>query len=1040
MRRELTELYEKRVRAFLDRVARGLPIADHAPLEAAFHLSDDPVAWDQRPEDPSAYRGIVEGETWGSAWQSAWFRLRGRVPEAWAGRDVSVQLSLDGEICIFDDTGCPSYGLTDRSVFADDYRKDLYPLFRPCRGGEKVDLWAEAAANGLFGIVRDPNAERFAADRHGSYAPRATHLKLVLFDTELWHFGHDVETLASLYEALPEHAPRRTRILLGVCKALDVFADDRRNAPSAREALRPLLEVAPNPADLEATAVGHAHIDTAWLWPMRESIRKCARTFSSQVALLERYPDYVFGASQPQLYLFVKDHYPALYEKIKHYVAEGRWECQGGMWVEADCNVPDGESLVRQFLHGKNFYRDEFGVEVKHLWLPDVFGYSPALPQIMRRAGCDVFLTQKLSWSLHNKFPHSTFRWRGIDGSEVVSHFPPEDTYNSGMHAGNMVRAQHRFKESDRLDGFISLFGIGDGGGGPKEDHLERLHRMRSLNGCPRVIPGSAEGFFDQLRAAEDLETWDGELYLELHRGTLTTQAATKRGNRRMEKLLRDVELVCSCLPADRYPREAVDRAWKKLLTNQFHDILPGSSIHRVYEDTLREYEEIEATCRVLLAEATPQVLAADAEAVTLLNTLSHPFTAPVRLPVSWKGHEVLDPEGAPVVVQNEEDTPVGLPELPALSFTTLRKGKARGNDTIRPDERVLENDQVRYVFAEDATLVRAIDKETGRDLLAEGESGNLFSLYVDRPHNWDAWDIDLHYEDGLIEHAAPVSCTVLPGGPVRRGLRFELAIGDSRIVQSVFLAASSRRLDFETRVDWKEYHRMLRVAFPTRVRASEATFDIQYGYIRRPTHRNTSWDMARFEVCAHRYVDLSDADGGIALLNDCKYGHKVRDHVIDLNLLRSPSDPDPDADYGEHTFTYSLLPHPDGFLASDVMDQAAMLNRPPVVFEGYAAGGLRLPCTVEGDGLSLEVLKQSEQEEDLIVRVVERRGRRSSGTVRLDDAAGRLVETDLMEWKDGASHAAPLQVELEPFEIRTYRIRTADEKNHGRKRRPFRP
>jgi alpha-mannosidase len=491
-----------------------------------------------------------------------------------------------------------------------------------------------------------------------------------------------------------------------------------------------------------------------------------------------------------------------------------------------------------------------------------------------------------------------------------------------------------------------------------------------------------------------------------------------------MEDMLRNTEFVCACLPLERYPRKTLDALWKQLLTNQFHDILPGSSIHMVYEDTLREYEEIESACRGLLAEAAGELMEKDAGAVTLLNTLSHPHTSPVLLPASWKGCEVLDAQGRPVPVQDEDDAAVALPDLPALSFTTLRRGGPRTGAPEMPEGLVLENREVRYEFAEDATLVRAVDKLNGRELLPDGEPGNRFSLYVDRPHDWDAWDIDIYYEDEWLGHAAPVSVEPLRGGAVRKGLRFELSIGNSRILQSVYLAGRGRRLDFETRVDWKEFHRMLRVAFPTRVRATDATFDIQYGYVQRPTHRNTGWDLARFEVCGHRYVDLSDASGGMALLNDCKYGHKVKDHVIDLNLLRAPSDPDPDADLGEHTFTYSLLPHPEVFLDADVIAEAAMLNRPPVIFDGYAFADGRLPCRLDGEGISLEVLKKAEKEEERVVRLVETRGRRSRGTLILAEPTARAVETDLLEWEDGPESGARVEVELAPFEIRTYRIR----------------
>ncbi len=757
----------------------------------------------------------------------------------------------------------------------------------------------------------------------------------------------------------------------------------------------------------------------------RESIHKCARTFSSQIALLEGYPDYVFGASQAQLYAFTKEHYPALYEKIKPWVKEGRWEVQGGMWVEADCNVISGESMVRQFLHGKNYFMDEFGVDIKNLWLPDVFGYSAAMPQILKKAGVDFFLTQKISWSQFNVFPHNTFVWCGIDGSEVITHFPPEDTYNSEMMPGLMYESQVRFKENGVLDGFLSLYGIGDGGGGPKEDHVERGRRMRNLEGCPKVTFGRADAFFERLEERRnDLETWAGELYLELHRGTLTTQARTKLGNRRLEQRLRDTEFLCSCLPLDRYPQAVLDRTWKVLLLNQFHDIIPGSSIHKVYEVTEREYAEGLADCDRLIAEAAADLLKPDSESLVLYNSLSYGYTAPITLPESWRGCAVADEAGASLPIQSDEGGVAVLADLPAQSFITLRKsGEAEAPH--RNEGLVLENDLVRYEFAEDGTIVSALDKEADCQILAAGERGNLLSLYEDRPNGSDAWDVDVFYEDQLMETARSVGADPLGAGPVRCGLKFSLAVGTSTVEQRVFLAPNSKRLDFVTQVEWQETHRMLRVSFATPVLTPHAAFDIQYGYVKRNTHSNQSWDMAQFEVVGQRYADLSASDYGVALLNDCKYGHKVKGHVLDLNLLRSPAEPDPDADLGAHTFTYSLLPHIGELTESQVMAESAMLNQRPVVLDGYSAGDASLPCRLESDGISLEVVKKAEKEDCIVIRLVETRGCTSSGTLKVAGEKAKLVETNLMEWTEEGeiSCDGDVEVTLRPFEIRTYKI-----------------
>ena len=907
-------------------------------------------------------------------------------------------------------------------MFDAHYGKDILRLFECCQGGEQVELWLEASANQLFGIDRQPNAERNAPTRHGTYTGRVNYLDLVVFDLQVWGLLLDVDVLFDLFHALPEHTPRRNQVLRALNQAIDAYADDADNAAAARAVLQQVWDMAPNPADMDVTAVGHAHIDTGWLWPVRETIRKSARTFASQIWLLERYPDYVFGASQPQHYAMVKEHYPELYAKIKQAVADGRWECQGGMWVEADCNLISGESMVRQFVHGKNFFRDEFGVDVTNLWIPDVFGYSAAMPQIICQAGCDFFLTQKISWSFHNEFPHNTFMWRGIDGSEILTHFPPENTYNTNLMPNQMGQAQRRFKENGLIAEFMSLFGIGDGGGGPKEEYIERGIRCQSLNGSPRLRFGRADEFFERMKPfADELETWFGELYLELHRGTLTTQARTKKGNRKLELKLRETEMLCALLPPAQYPRQALDRIWKTLLINQFHDILPGSSIRKVYEVTERQHAECMAECDGLIRQAANQLLAAEDGALTLFNSLSTPFRGPLRLPAGWGGCQLLA-DGVAVPVQDEPEGPVALLDIPALGFLTLRKGAA-AQAVPAGAGLVLENALVRYEFGEDGTIVAALDKETGLPLLPAGEAGNLFGLYIDRPQNWDAWDVDVFYEDELVENQRPVSARRLASGPARGALRFELAIGQSRIEQTVSLSPVAKRLDFETKVEWREMHKMLRVEFPTTVLASEATCDIQYGYVKRPTHRNTSWDMAKFEVACHRYIDISDHDAGMALLNDCKYGHKVRDHVLDLNLLRAPTEPDPDADLGEHTLVYSLLPHTGSLIESDVQAQAAMLNQPPVLLPGLA-GAADLPVRIASKGVTLEVLKRAEKGDELVVRLVETKGRRSAATLTVAGAR-ELVETNLLEWTDEGRTpcAEPVELVLRPFEIRTYKV-----------------
>lgn len=1017
MHSEIREQNVLRIEAFLERIRQRV-IRERIPFDARFSSSAEPVPYEQRLA--AEYSPIERGDIWGKAWDSAWFNFRASVPETWKSSAIAAQIDLNGEALVFDESGCPAYGLSGGSIFIPHYKKDIYPMDQCCTGGEEVELWIEAAANNIMGVDRRPSVTTHVEEK--PYYGILNCADLVSYNLDMWHLCLDVEVLLSLFRGLPD-SPRRNRIVRVLCEAADLFLGQGEDAAECRQHIQQLWTPG-NASDLRVTAVGHAHLDTGWLWPVRETVRKCARTFASQLAMLEKYPDYVFGASPPQHYQFVKDRYPALYEKIRAAVEAGRWELQGGMWVEADCNIIGGESMIRQFLHGKNFYMDEFGVDVRHLWLPDVFGYSAAMPQILRKCGVDFFMTQKISWNQYNTFPFNLFNWRGIDGTTVVTHFLPEDTYNSRVEAEVLVDAQRRFAENDVCDEFVSLYGVGDGGGGPKEEQIERGLRLRNLEGCPKWSPGKAGQAFERMRKLSDrLPAWSGDLYLELHRGTLTTHALIKKMNRLLERDLRVVEFLWSSLPLADYPLYELDAIWKKLLLNQFHDILPGSSIREVSEQTRRELQDCLEQCNALAAAAADMLFAFEQDSLTIFNVLSCDSTRPMRLPSSWRDCGVTDEEGRPLSVQHEENCSVVQVTVPAYGTRTLRKGAPRKRNTGIEEGLVLENNLVSYEFDADGRLLGGFDKEVGRNILAA--PGNVFTLYEDNPLAYDAWDIDLFYEDMPLEQARGGGKATLCAGPVRQALRLKLKIGDSTLTQTVSLAENSKRLDFETRVDWQEEHRMLRVAFPVNVVSSECTCDIQYGFARRHNHRNTSWDMAKFEIAAHKYADLSDGGYGVALLNDCKYGYKVLDNAIDLNLLRAPTFPDPSADRHLHEFTYSLLPHCGPVSDSCVIPESMMLNAPPRCFENRCGTKYRPPCTLEGEGASLEVVKKAEKEDCLVIRVVETRGRESRAVLRVEDPDAELLPTDLMEWKDGDSIncSEPVDLLLRPFEILTFKI-----------------
>lgn len=1007
----------RRVKNFIEEVSRQI-LAHPVPFHVEVYVTQDHL---ELASTPGLIRhAVVEGEIWGKTWDSGYFRLTAEVPKEagpWA-----AWLDFGGEGLVYTKDGEPLFSVTNGSAFAVHYAKDVYRLPAAVRAGDKVELFVEAAANNLFGIKpADVPARKSDPDRHGTYHAKLVHAQLCQFDETLWHLHLDLVHLLDLWETLDPGSTRAVRILRALFAATLVYQGDPARARLCRELLVPEFSKVASASALSDTAVGHAHIDTAWLWRLKETRRKVTRTYASQIDLIERYPGYVFGASAPQHHAWTKETFPGLYKKIQKAVADRRWEPQGGMWIEADCNLPSGESLVRQFLHGKNFWKDEFGVDVRNCWIPDVFGYAASMPQILKKAGVDFFLTQKLSWSKFTVFPHTTFRWRGIDGSEVVTHFPPEDTYNSYATPEALTRAEKQFKEKAFLDEFITLMGIGDGGGGPKEEHLEHVLRSQNVEGLPKTTFGRADELFARLSArATDLDVWVGELYLEYHRGTYTTQARTKANNRRLEQEIRVVEALWSARPLSGYPRAELDAVVKTLLLHQFHDILPGSSIHAVYEDADRAYAEAFATLEALKLRAV-QDLATRPQVATLFNCLSSPWNGVW----TFEGAvEVLGPDGTLVPSQLEQDHTAVALSLPAQAFTSVTIRPRISTPSGSGDPLVLENDLVVYRFDNEGRVIEARDKASGTSLLKPTAVGNEWSMYEDIPHNYDAWDIDYYYRDQFLETSRNGKAEALSRGPVREGSRFTRSIGHSHVTQDVWLESGSRWLRFETSVDWHESQRLLKVAFPLGTLATEATCEIAYGHVKRPTHSNTEADFAKFEVCAHRWVAIGDETGGVALLNDAKYGHSVRDNVLELTLLRSPLYPDPDADQGVHRFTYVLAPYQGPLADSGVLEGAAALNRPPLVLRGLSEP-LSLPVTWEGRGVSLEVLKKAEKEEAWVVRLVETQGRPSRGLLKTSLPGARICPTDLMEWTDGSTSdfQGEYPVTLSPFGIETFKV-----------------
>ena len=994
-------IVKRRTLAAMERRIGSATYVELAGLAATAWVTPEPVPFRSRRQGRKLI--LRPGDQWSAApFDCAWFLFTGAVPAAAAGKDVVLLIDVNGEACVVDDRGRPKLGLTNASSAFSRHLghpgKCVVPFRAPAAGGETVELWVEAGANDLFG-----NRQQNGTLRRAQIAIRSPGLCALQYDFAV---------ARELMRNLPRQNLRARELretLSRACEVLHHFTEEE--AAAARALIAPALARRGGGPSPTITAVGHAHMDLAWLWPVRETIRKSARTFSTALDLLERYPDYIFGASQPQQYEWVKGYHPDLYRRIQQRVAEGRWEVQGPMWVEADLNLPGGESLVRQILYGKRFWRNEFGKDTTILWAPDCFGFPGSLPQILAQAGVPCFMTQKLSWNLVTKHPHHTFWWQGIDGSRVLAHMPPEATYNSSAGPRAVLAAARNFIDKPLSDRCLMLFGIGNGGGGPGEEHIERLAREKNLDGLWPVKQEPAEAFFRHIAEADArYASWVGELYLERHQGTYTTQGGIKRSNRKLELALRELEFTAAMAEqfgGASYPQQALDRIWKELLLYQFHDILPGSSISRVYQETHARYAvlagEIEALTREAEAALCRRIDGSSMKVpVVVMNSLSWGRTAWLEIGGKWV-----------------ETT------VPALGYAVV--DAAVGADCVAPgvSPALLENETLRIAFNPDGSISSCFDKEHGREAIARGATGNVLAVYRD---DGDAWDIPMDYRDIAPRRFLLESAETFAQGP-RAGVRHTYRFGRSQLCQEVVLFSGSRRVDFITTVDWQESASMLRTSFPVDVAATEATCEIQFGSIRRPTHRNTPADAAKFEVCAHKWVDLSDRGYGVALLNDCKYGHRVHGSILDLDLLRSPAYPDPMADRGRHCFTYSLYPHAGDHVIGAVARAGYELNVPLRPLSSTVGDGPLPQSTswfeIQAPNIIVETVKRAEDGRGLIVRLYEAAGASTRTVLRCGLAPALAASTNLIEEDERPLEIAGSAVELafRPFEIRTLRI-----------------
>ena len=868
---------------------------------------------------------------------------------------------------------------------------------------------------------------------------------------------------ATLLDDLVPAKARLLNALDAACRLLDtrepLGAGFLASVPAALACLRDGIAQAGPPLDAEIIAAGHAHIDVAWLWTLEQTRHKARRTFSNVLRLMDHFPACHFTQSQPQLYEYVRQDDPALFAAIGRRVAEGRWEPIGGMWVEADCNIPGPESLARQFLLGRAFFRRHFGPEAESpvLWLPDVFGYPWSLPQLIKQAGLDYFFTIKIGWNQVNKMPYDSFWWQGLDGTRVLTHFStapetPQDrapqasdlgntaTYNAQLRAfaalGSWAKLKH--KETQRV--MLMSYGYGDGGGGPTREMNENALELQAFPGLPRVRQGKAIDFFRRLdeESGPDLPTWNGELYLEIHRGTYTTQSRSKRALRKSEFLLHDAEFLATLVSLkdqdSPYPHEELNQAWHLLCLNQFHDIIPGSSIGAVYAESAQQYQEIQAAALAVRDAALEVVTRQAGGDVLLVNPTGFGrrdlalWAGQLPEGQRFAGGVFTQPVSGGTLIGGVEVEPYSV--CPLVTEPGVPSAPDHGQFPLHATPALLENAYLRVEFDRAGDIRRIFDKVRQREVLPPGAIANQFQAFEDRPLNWDAWDIDIFYDDKLCLAEPADSMAVVESGPLRGTVEIQRRLLGSRFTQRVSLDYNSEMLGFDTTIHWQERHVLLKVAFPVGILSPVATHEIQWGSIQRPTHRNTSWDWARFETAAQKWVDLSEGGYGVALINDCKYGHDILDNVIRLSLLRSPTQPDPEADQGEHRFAYALFPHgnPAGgqLVPSAVAARAYAFNDPLLAIDGSGGPRRSQPSLVQvAPNLIVETVKRAEDGTGIVVRLYECDRQRGLTTVHTSFPLREAYRCNLLEDNLESLEVGErsLDLTIRPFEIVTLRL-----------------
>lgn len=1002
-----TALIEMRIERFIrERLAPAVYRA-RQPLEiSAWEAPGEPVTFAEARD--ADYRPFAIGTPWGRAWGTTWFAVSGEIPGAWRDASgalpagtvaelvvdlgfTSGQSGFQCEALVWNRAGAPIKGVSPFN--------NATPAAIDADG--RVDVLVEAASNPDVGSLFTFEPTHLGDLATAGDAPLYTlrDMSIGLRDLAVWELLQDFRLLHGLIAELDATSARRATLLEAMDAAIDAVdpEDVAGTAQAGRDVLAPLMAAPAASSAHVLHAVGHAHIDSAWLWPVRETARKVSRTFSNVLSLMDEDPGFVFASSSAQQFAWMKEHYPALWERLKARVAEGRFVPVGGMWVESDTNMVGGEAMARQFVEGKTFFLEEFGIDTEEVWLPDSFGYSGALPQIMKAAGARWFLTQKISWNETNRIPHHTFRWEGIDGSRIFTHFPPVDKYNSEVTAADLAHAERNFADKGRARTSLLPYGFGDGGGGPTREMTATIARTHSLEGAPVVKHSTPREFFETAEAEyADPAVWAGELYLEFHRGTYTSQLRTKQGNRRSEHLLREAELwaaTATVRAGAAYPAETFQRLWRLVLLQQFHDILPGTSIAWVHRDAERNYAAIAAELEQVIADSL-RALVGHGDRTVLANAAPHRRNGAPALAIAPATH------GGDVVPRAEGEG------------------------------YVLDNGVVRAVIDGRGLITSLVDLASGREVVPAGQVAGQFEIFRDTPTQWDAWDIDETYR----RHA-----TALDSADAVRvdgdAIVVERTVGDSTLAQRIALAEGSRTLRLSLDIDWHEQQKLLKLRVPVDVHTDRAASEIQFGHITRPTHTNTSWDSARFETAAHRWVRVAEPGFGVAVTNDSTYGHDITRHeretggtfsLVRLSIIRSATFPDPGQDQGSHHLEVGIV------VGADVVDAVAegyRTNLPVRVVPDAAEASVAPLVSIDQPGVVVEAIKLAQDGSgDVVVRLYEALGQRAHARLDAGFEVTGVTETDLLEREVDAAAVSSVsggavELDLRPFQLVTLRL-----------------